>query len=161
MVDSRAIDLRISLNINPNQLSMPFMYIQAKYGFSVESILRKLHVQSILHLGEYPDTFPNTIAHYYWIKYVSNTDSMNWIAIGKLNSGLYFLYTAHCKNMPRAFAQPLVDGVPQGGQMNLWASMRFSDIIHFAMSQDQYEQYLNETVVIVPIAAVANIETIV
>ena len=136
------------------------MYVQAKYGFSVESILRKLHLQSILHLGEFPDTFPNTIAHYYWIKTTTNTHSMNWVALGKLNSGLYFLYTAHCKNMPRAFGQPLVNGVAQGGQMNLWASMRFSDIIHFAMSQDQYEQYLNETDAIVPIAAIVPIDTI-
>ncbi len=133
------------------------MYVQPKYGFSVESILRKLHLQSILHLGEFPDTFPNTIAHYYWIKYETNTHSMHWAALGKLNSGLYFFYTAHCKNMPRAFAQNLVDGVAQGCQMNLWASMRFSDIIHFAMSQDQYEQYLNETVAIVPIGTVGTI----
>lgn len=145
MVDSRVVDPRISLNINPDQLIMPFMYIQDQYGYSVESIVRKINTQSILHLGVYPNTFPNTITEYYWIKYETNTNSMKWVAIGKLNSDQYFFYSAYCNNVPKGFLQ-------DGAIMHLWVSSRYSDLIYYAMSQEQYNVYFNETVTIVPIS---------
>lgn len=140
MVDSRLVDLRISLNLNPNQLSVPFMYIQDQYGYSVETILRKIYRQSDLFLGVYPNTFPHTITTYYWIKYETDINSMKWAALGKLDSGKYFFYTAECKNEPRAFLKD--------GSMHLWVSSRYSDLIYYGMNQEQYNSYFNETVLI-------------
>jgi len=138
MSETRITDIRVSSNINPGVLSLPFMFIHGQFGYSVESILRPLRPMSAVHLGVYPDTFPNTIKEYYWIQSGSPGDgSKPWMALGRLTNDLYFFYTAQCANTQKTFLD--------NGHMNLWVSMRFSDIINYAMDKATYQTYFDET----------------
>ena len=134
---SRDVSIRLSPNLNPSLLNDAFIYIQKQFGYPVESIQRPVHSEPLIHLGTYPDTFPNTIKEYYWIN-ATSTPSNSWSALGCLDSGHYFFYTAYCATTPRMFLD--------GGNMNLWVSTRFSSILNFVFSQSTYQQYINETV---------------
>ena len=113
-------------------LQVPFAYIQKQFGYSVESILRPIHCESKVNLGIYPNTFPNTIKEFYWI-YTDTTST--WIALGVLDSGLYFLYTAHTAAMFQN----------KNGMMSLWVASKFANLVQFAMSDDVYTRYVAET----------------
>lgn len=133
MSSSRVVEIRKSNHlISSTILQSPFAYIQKQFGYSVESILRPIHCESRVNLGVYPNTFPNTIKEYFWI--YTDTKSM-WIALGVLDSGLYFLYTAHTVAMFQN----------KNGIMNLWVASKFANLIQFAMSEDVYMRYLRET----------------
>jgi len=136
MSETRITDIRVSSNINPGALSLPFVFIQGQFGYSVESILRPLRAMSALHLGVYPDTFPNTIKEYYWIQ-SGSPGSKPWMALGRLTNDLFFFYTAQCPDTQKTFLDD--------GHMNLWVSMRFSDIINYAMDKVTYQTYLDES----------------
>lgn len=140
MSETRITDIRVSSNINPAGLRLPFVFIQGQFGYSVESILRPLRPMSAIHLGVYPDTFPNTIKEYYWIQEGSPSGvpgSKPWMALGRLTNDLYFFYNAQCNNTQKTFLD--------NGHMNLWVSMRFSDIINYAMDKVTYQTYFDET----------------
>ena len=134
---SRSIDIRRSMNINSDILRIPFAYIQEQFGYSVKSIQRQIHSEPVLDLGTFPNTFPQTVSEYYWIH--READANSWTVLGRMNNGLYFFYTAQCKNTPRAF-------LDRGGSMNLWVSWRYSDLINFVMNQSTYDLYISETV---------------
>jgi hypothetical protein len=143
----RIMGLRTSIYpINPRDLRLPFAYINKQFGYPVESILKKIHCEPVVHLGSYPNTFPNTIREYYWI---SSLGGQSWIALGKMKNDLYFLYKAH-SNTINNFAK-------SNGAMYLWISTRYTSIIQFAMDMSTYQQYINSTAPIaapiVPIAA--------
>ena len=89
-----------------------------------------------IHLGIYPDTFPHTIQDLFWVQ-KGSPGKESWIGLGKLTNGLFFLYIATCRNTKKTFLD--------GGQMNLWVARQFSDLIHFAMDQTTYIQYISET----------------
>ena len=129
---ARSVEIRRSIHCNPSLMNVPYSYIQKQFGYPVESILQPLHREPVTHLGLYPDTFPNTITEYYWIS-VKGHES--WMALGKLNNGLYFFYTAYCKNTFK-------NG---GGRMYLWVSMRYENLIHYTMNDSIYQEYYNET----------------
>jgi hypothetical protein len=136
MSDTRSIELRTSEILDSSVMRLPFVYIQEQFGYSVESILRPIQGTTMVHMGTYPDTFPNTILEYYWIQEGVPGVSI-WMALGKLTTGHYFFYTAQCPATQRTFLD--------GGHMNLWASVRFSDIIHYAMDAVIYAKYVQET----------------
>ena len=75
--------------LNPKELRLPFAYIQGQFGYPVESIIRQIQCEPVVRLDSYPNTFPNTIQEYYWI---STSQEVSWIALGKMTNGLYFLY---------------------------------------------------------------------
>jgi hypothetical protein len=135
-------DLRISqirkseILKNPGVLRLPFLFIQEQFGYSVESILRPLNLNSGINLGKYPDTFPNTIEEYFWIQ-DGTPGSTPWVALGKLTNGLYFFYTAQCSNTPNTFLD--------NGHMNLWVSIKYRHIIDYAMDDILYNRYIEET----------------
>jgi len=132
---ARNINPRMSIvNLNPSILQVPFSFIQKQFGYSVISILRKIHCESSFHLGVYPDTFPNTITEYYWI----STEANQWYALGKMENGLYFFYMAHCTST-------FLNGK---GSMYLWVSRRYASLVEFAMDELVYEKYINETIVV-------------
>ena len=135
---SRNTEIRRATNINSDVLRIPYAYIQEQFGYSVKSIQRQIHSEPVLDLGTFPNTFPQTVAEYYWIH--APTDANSWTVLGRMNNGLYFFYTAQCKNTPRAF-------LDNGGIMNLWVSWRYSELINFAMNQSTYDLYISETVV--------------
>ena len=132
VLEDRTVDPRLSINpLNPNELRLPFAYIQKQFGYPVESILKQVHCEPMIRLGIYPDTFPNIIQEYYWI----STGIDSWKALGKMSNGLYFLYIADCN---KTF-------MDNNGSMYLWVSTRYSSLINFAMNETIYQQYLNET----------------
>jgi len=136
MSDIRIIEIRKSVNVNPANLRLPFVFIQDQFGYSVNSILRPIRGMTSVHLGTYPDTFPNTIQEYYWLN-EGHPGSDLWMALGTLSNGLYFLYTAQCSDTEKTFLD--------GGHMNLWVSVRFADIINYAMDNLTYKTYIEET----------------
>jgi len=136
MSDPRITEIRRSSTLNPGNLKLPFVFIQEQFDYSVESILRPIQTMQPVHLGTYPNTFPNTIQEYYWI----NTGSPGadlWMTVGVLSNGLYFFYTAQCPDTQKTFLD--------GGHMNLWVSVRYSDIINYAMDDVTYKTYIEET----------------
>jgi hypothetical protein len=136
MSDSRVATIRKSAEATLEALNHPLLFVQAQFGYSAASILRPIHSMTQVNLGTYPDTFPNTITEVYWTQegFAGRTP---WIALGQLSNGLYFLYSAVCSETPKTFVD--------GGKMNLWVSLQFSDLIHFAMDSDTYIKYFNET----------------
>ena len=130
---NRVVEIRKSDSlVSSSVLHVPFAYIQKQFGYSVESILKPIHCESKVNLGMYPNTFPNTIKEYFWIY----TDAKStWNAVGVLDSGLYFLYTAHTTAMFKN----------KSGIMSLWVASKFANLIQFAMSDDVYRRYVAET----------------
>jgi len=138
--DRRDVEMRNSFNIDKTILDFPFLFIQDQFGYSADSIQRHIQSETMINLGTYPNTFPNTITDLYWVKVnisEASSTAQQWYALGSLQGGLYFLYTAYCG--------PSKTFLNNGGHMNLWVSRRYSDIIHDAMSLDTYKIYLNET----------------
>ena len=135
MIRMASIDL-----LDPRKMDTPFMYIHEQFGYSVESIYRTLLTQSAVDLGTFPDSFPNTISEYYWIQEGQPTVSP-WIALGKLNSGNYFYYTAACDSIDGYFFK----NKKKNGIMHLWISHNYDDIINWTMSGPDYESYLSST----------------
>lgn len=134
---NRFSELRKMNHVDHIPLLTPFLYMHPQYGYSVDSIYRKINSQPKLHLGTYPNTFPNTIEEYFWISASSNL----WKALGTVNlngSLVYFFYTA-ALNSEGSFVGK------QKGVMNLWLSTRYADIIQFVMDTDTYIKYYVET----------------
>jgi len=136
-MSTRTVEIRKATNLKSDVLQIPYAYIQDQFGYSVASIQRQIHSEPALNLGTFPDTFPHNILEYYWIHHETGS-SNSWLVLGKLTNGLYFFYTATCKNSPLAF-------LDNGAAMNLWVSWRYSELIHFAMNQSTYNLYVAET----------------
>ena len=131
-----------SIEPNPRNMDIPFMFIHEQFGYSVESIYRQLLTQSAIDLGIFPDTFPNTISEYYWIQ-EGQLSVKPWIALGKLNSGTYFYYMASSNSDENAY---FFKNKKACGIMHLWLSNSYSDLINWSMSGPDYESYLSSTV---------------
>jgi len=127
-------------SLDPRKMDMPFMFIHEQFGFSVESIYRQLLTQSVIDLGTFPDTFPNTISEFYWIQEGEPTIKP-WIALGKLNSGTYFYYVASCSDSDGYFFK----NKKVCGMMHLWLSNNYSDLINWSMSEPDYESYISSS----------------
>ena len=139
--DIRNVELRNSLT-DKTILEFPFLFIQGQFGYSADSIQRHIHNETLINLGIYPNTFPNTITEYYWVKGSKEINAgQQWYALGRLDSGIYFFYTAYC-GASKTFLN-------NGGHMNLWVSRHYSDLIHYAMNLETYKKYLDETNIIV------------
>jgi hypothetical protein len=79
--------------------------------------------------------FPGNIVRYYWI-YEGHNDEHPWYALGQLKSGAYFFYVAECD----------YTGFDCQGGMKLWVSKSFQNLIDHAMTDSEYQEYLNDTV---------------
>ena len=101
-MSTRTVEIRKATNLKSDVLQIPYAYIQDQFGYSVASIQRQIHSEPALNLGTFPDTFPHNILEYYWIHHETGS-SNSWLVLGKLTNGLYFFYTATCKNSPLAF----------------------------------------------------------
>jgi hypothetical protein len=140
---TRLVEIRKQPNVNFMRMQLPYVYIQPQFGYSMSDIQRKINNQTMLYIGAWPDTFPKTITSHYWT--YKTPESLNpsvpglftWASLGTLADGHYFFYTAQCKNVPETFLQ-------SDSSMNLWVSTRYSDLIHFAMNQNLYDQYIKD-----------------
>ena len=137
MSDSRIITVRKSDTINTSDIMFPVMFLGDRYGYSLESILRKTPSSPDMHMGIYPDIFPYTILGYLWIR-SGIPGSRPWVAIGKLPGDAYFLFTAFMTKQSDTFVN--------NGHMDLWVSTRYSDLIQFGMDSTLYDEYISDTV---------------
>jgi hypothetical protein len=136
MSDSRILTIRKSDSIDDADIMFPLVFFGDAYGYPLEGILRKIYSAPELHLGTYPDTFPHTIQEYYWIR-AGEPGKTPWIAMGKLQGDIYFLYSAFMDNPSNTFVN--------NGHMDLWVSMRYSDLIQYAMDVAFYNEYISNT----------------
>jgi len=135
--DSRTSEIRKSDKLYPSQMTLPFSFCQQQFGYTNKKINVRLPGQSYLDVGEFPTGFPNNIQEYLWISQ-GNPGTDSWLCLGQLTSGIFFYYTATCNDTPRTFID--------GGSMTLCVTTDYSKIIHYAMNQEEYDQYINETV---------------
>lgn len=135
MSNSRTLILRKSANVNPEQIMFPFMFLSSQFGFSIESIIRKIYSSPDIHIDN-ESTFPHNIQEYFWIR-EGKQGKEPWLAFGILNDGVYFFYSAYMIMPTNTFIN--------NGHMNLWLSIRFSDILMFAMDSSIYSLYLANT----------------
>ena len=117
-------------------LYTPFIYIHQQFGYDIKTIYRRLLSQSEFDLGVFPNTFPNTIYEYYWVQ-EGKPALEPWIAIGRLENGLYFYYRAFTNEPDAIFSKE--------GHMDLWLSTTYGDLIQFAMDSQTYDKYISET----------------
>jgi hypothetical protein len=136
LTDSRIVTMRKSVNVDPSQIALPLTFVRGQFGYSVESITHHIHTNIDIHMGPEHFTFPHTIKEYYWIK-EGEPGKTPWIALGILQDSTYFLYNAYMITPSNTFIK--------NGHMNLWVSMRYSDIIQFAMDFSTYKLYVEET----------------
>lgn len=126
--------------LNPRKLDAAFMFVHSQFDYSLKSIYRPLVSQGLFDLGEFPNTFPHTISEYYWIQEGEAT-IRPWIALGKLESGLYFYYVGYCNDKSGLFYL----NKKKMGIMHLWVSINVGDLINWAMDADSYKKYTSET----------------
>jgi hypothetical protein len=122
-------------NINITDIQLPLLFLRPQFGYTVESILRKIDSSPEIYIDT--NTFPLEIEEYFWI-HPGIPGESPWIALGRLTNGVYFLYTAYMTLPLNTFLD--------NGHMNLWISIRFSDLIQFAMDSIIYSLYTSETV---------------
>ena len=134
--DSRTVELRKSDNIDYEKIGFPLLFARPQFGYSVSSMIRHIHTNRDVNLGPENFTFPDTIQEFFWIS-EGEAGKKPWIALGLLQNNIYFLYKAHM-TIPS-------NTIVNNGQMSLWVSTRYSDIIHFAMDSSIYKLYIEET----------------
>lgn len=114
----------------------PYSYIgRDDYGceYALEDILRPIMVET--EMADAGD-FPKNIGEHYWIRPGRN-DGDSWMSCGVLTNGNYFFYTGGCD----------YTGFDCQGGMSLWVSSSWQSIVDHAMSQGQYELYVEQTAV--------------
>jgi hypothetical protein len=136
MSDSRILTIRKSDSVDDADIMFPLVFFGEKYGYSLNTIFRPIHSAPEVNLGTYPHTFPHTIQEYYWIK-VGSPGINPWVALGRLEGDLYFLYTAYMVTPSNTLVN--------NGHMDLWISSRYSDLIQFAMDNEFYKDYISNT----------------
>lgn len=112
--------------------TMGYPYDFIKSGeYPLEEILQDICIEK-----EIPDpgNFPDNIQEHYWIHSGEN-DGDDWMAVGKLTNGSYFLYTGGCD----------YTGFDCQGGMRLWVNPAWERIIDYAMSNSIYKSYMDET----------------
>jgi hypothetical protein len=135
--DSRDVQIRKSAYIVTSWIELPLSFLHPQFGYSLKKISHTVPGQGFIDIGEYPSGFPYTIQEYYWI-FQGNPGTDAWHAIGRLNFGPYFYYTAYCYDTPKLFADR--------GEMNISVSYDYSKLIEFALTFDTYSQYISETI---------------
>ena len=136
MSHPRILTILISESIDDADIMLPLVFFGDADGYPLENIWRKIHSAPEVNLATYTDTVPHTIQEYYWIK-AGEAGVSPWIALGKLQGDLYFLYTAYMVTPSNTFVD--------NGHMDLWVSSRYSDIIQFAMDASFYKDYISNT----------------
>ena len=134
-------------NPDTSKISLPLLYVNPQFGFSVNSILRHIHGSPDVFLK--PNIFPYEIKEYYWIQ-EGDFGSNPWLALGLLEEELYFYYKAQAytsfdKDGNRADYYSLSSTVQ--GAPGMKQAYRFSTTV-FDFSNDptgylQFENYIN------------------
>jgi len=127
---SRDTSIRKS-QVDPALISLPFLYINPQFGYSVNTMLRDILESPDCIIKE--DAFPYDIKEYYWIQ-EGIPGEKPWYALGYLNEDMYFFY--------KAFTYSTFD---KDGHMDLWLSYQFGDLIQYAMDTATYNTYITSS----------------
>ena len=115
--------------LNPKDLAYPFAYVDDEFP------IKQIQVPV---LKEYPlfdaGKFPDNIKKYYWI--LKGEDGVSpWYALLKLDNGNYaFFKASSCKT-----------GFCDKGNMSLKVSPYYNLLIKYAMSDEDYKMYFDNT----------------
>ena len=112
-------------------MSYPYCYINNEYEtrYELENIRRPILAEKEEDRAEVGD-FPSNIRRHFWVS-CGQRDERPWVSCGQLDNDAYFFYTGSCD----------YTGFDCQGGMRLWVSKKWENIIDYAMSQGEYEQY--------------------
>lgn len=112
-------------------MEYPYAFTNELNAYGVKDILRPIPVETgQADAGD----FPKNIHEHFWIS-EGERDGRPWHSIGLLKNGNYFYYTASCD----------YTGFDCQGEMRLYVSASYANIIKHALSDEVYRQYLKET----------------
>ena len=119
-------------SINASVMEYPYDCIEDECcGYTIKDIQRPILVDE--ELADAGD-FPKNIAEHFWVS-EGNNDTAPWHSIGVLTNGNYFYYTASCD----------YTGFDCQGEMRLFVSSSYANLIEHALDQEVYRKYLAET----------------
>ncbi len=101
------------------------------WGYGIDEIRREILIEE-----EEADAgdFPHNIAEHFWIREGCH-DGDEWMACGLLTNGNYFFYTGGCD----------YTGFDCQGFMQLWVSESWKNIVDHAMTEKEYNLYVEQT----------------
>lgn len=120
-------------------LEYPFSFItqlsQDNYnsGYSYEEIHKPIVVETPEEQAD-GSGFPHNIKEYFWVQEGEN-DGDEWIALGQLENNAFFYFTGSCD----------YTGFDCQGDMRLWVSKSFQNILNHAMEPRHREKYQKQT----------------
>jgi hypothetical protein len=117
-------------NPDTSKISLPLLFVNPHLGYPLDKILRYIHTSPDIVLQ--PEIFPYGIKEYYWI-HEGSPGKATWYALGSLQGGLYFFYTAYTHTT-----------FDKDGHMDLWVSYRFDDLIQYSMDTFIYTIYIKD-----------------
>lgn len=120
-------------DMNPIMIEYPLYYVNESLQFTPNMIRRDILIEDMAERARHGN-FPQNIHEYFWIK-DGEIDGLSWLCLGKLTNGAYFFFSAYCD----------VAGFNCGGDMTLYVSNSFKNIIEYGMEDDEYRWYVQET----------------
>ncbi len=115
-----------------NSLEYPFSFLRdGQYHYSREC--NPMPGQPEEEIG----TFPDNIAHYYWIHEGEN-DECPWLCMCRLENGVYVYYRGECD----------YTGFDCQGDMKIYASRDPNILLQLAMTAADYDLFIAETAAI-------------
>lgn len=101
--------------------------------YYIKDILKPIFVEKPEDKAD-PEGFPKNIQQYFWIQPGEN-DGDAWHALGQLTNKAFFYYTASCD----------YTGFDCQGDMRLWVSKSWDNIINHAMDPRVKKLYIEQT----------------
>lgn len=119
--------------IDAGALEYPLYYVQHSLKFTPNMIRKEILIESQYERARHND-FPHNVREYFWINDGQN-DGISWLSVGQLTTGAYFFFSAYCNT----------NGFEGNGDMSLYVSTSFKNIIEYGMEDDEYQLYISDT----------------
>ena len=120
-------------DIDEAALEYPLYYVQHSLSYTPSIIRKEILIESMYDRARH-GAFPDNIREYFWINNGQN-DGVSWLCVGQLTTGSYFFYSAYCNTC----------GFEGNGDMSLYVSTSFKNIIEYGMEDDEYLAYISDT----------------
>lgn len=114
-------------------IHMPVLYMRDFNGFPQEKTNIQVENESKYDIG----LFPQNIKELFWTK-KGEAGGEPWYAIGQLDTGLYFFFTASTPSKEKLFKNGT-------GYIQIYLAMNFDNLIHFVLTEPVYKLYVSET----------------
>lgn len=134
---SRIVTPRRAKEVDPAKIQLPFVYLMPSLGYDVSKFTYRVQNDAIIDLGQFPSGFPSNVKEYYWIE-EGIPGEKPWRALGKLNFGAFFFFTASCNKNSRPFS----DG---SGQFSIFPAYQYDNLIHYGLDYESYTKYIAAT----------------